>query len=105
MSQFLGFALLLAVVIPILVWAARAAAKRRQELAAWAASRGFVFRHQEDPGMEGRYPGFPCMQQGSRRYAFNLIDGERAGRQLRAFDYHYETYSHGKHGRRTHHHH
>jgi len=30
--------------------------------------------------------------------------GEWSGRGLKAFDYHYETYSHGKHGRRTHHH-
>ena len=50
--------------------------------------------------MESRFPGFPCLKQGADRYAMNRW----AGRGFSGFDYHYETYSHDKHGRHTHHH-
>jgi len=55
--------------------------------------------------MDSRYPGLSCLQQGSERYAYNIISGEHDGRGLLAFDCHYETYSTDNKGRRTTHHH
>ncbi len=81
-----------------------AKAKRRQALRAWAQAKGYRF----EPGrerIEGRYPGFRCLRQGSNRYAYNRVAGAWNGRPLHAFDYHYETHSTDSKGnRRTHHH-
>jgi len=81
-----------------------AKAKRRKALQAWAQSKGFCF----EPGrerIEGRFPGFGCLRQGSNRYACNRVAGRWHGRPMSAFDYHYETHSTDSKGRRQTHHH
>lgn len=99
--------LLLAAVVGVglLVLAAHQSAARRKELAAFAASQGLSFAPDRDPDFERRVPPFPALCRGDRRYAFNVVAGHHQQRAVRCFDYHYQTYSHGKHGRRTHHHH
>lgn len=100
------FAAFLAVIIVFVVIGAIAAAKRRKELMAFAHSNGLTFDPGRDQGMNERFAQFDCLRQGSNRYAYNRMAGQWNGRQLLAFDYHYETYSHDSKGhRRTNHHH
>jgi len=51
--------------------------------------------------MEERFPNFTCLQEGSNRYACNIMQGTDAGHGVCAFDYHYETYSTDSKGNRT----
>ncbi|MGQ0553015.1 MAG: hypothetical protein ACT4PU_07330 [Planctomycetota bacterium] len=110
-------------VVGLLVLSYRATQQRRQALQAWATSLGLSYTKERDESLEARFPEFACLRQGARRYGYNLCEGQLGSVQLSgpgqivgasrlsdagklcAFDYHYETYSHGKHGRTTHHHH
>src|SRR5687767_3988053 len=96
--------LVIIAIIVAIVFGAMAAAKRRKELEAWAAGRGFSFTSSSNRGFEDRFPTFACLRQGSNRYAQNIMEGDWNGRPFIGFDYHYETYSHDKNGRKTHHH-
>ena len=96
--------LIVAAVIGLVVWGAIAARKRREAIAAWAAAQGFTFERAHDASWDERWP-FACLREGSDRYAYNVMRGERGGRAVTAFDYHYETYSTDSKGRRTTHHH
>lgn len=99
-------ALLLALVIAGAILAHRQSKKRRKELEALAARLGFRFSAHDPGGVEDRCESlFPTFRQGSRRYVYNVMRGELEGRECLLFDHHYETYSHSKHGRQTHHHH
>jgi len=93
-----------AVMIVAVIFGYYAARRRREALSAWAASRGWSFGAEKDHGFDERFGGFDCLQRGSRRYAYNVSEGDLDGRRVLAFDYHYETYSSSKHGRQTHHH-
>lgn len=81
------------------------AEKRKKELREWAQSNGLRFTPEKDYSMDARYGRFSCLQQGSRRYGFNIISGKWQSRPICAFDYHYETYSTDSKGRRTTNHH
>lgn len=102
---FLVLVLVLAVIAAIAVAGHLAALRRRKELAALAAARGWSFDAGEDSGMSGRCAGFDCLLRGDRRYAFNVMRGDAGGRGLLAFDYHYQTYTRDSKGRRHTHHH
>jgi hypothetical protein len=99
-----GF-LAIALVVAIGIFGYLQAEKRRKALAEWAQNRGLRFSADRDSDMDGRYPSFGCLHSGSDRYAYNISEGPLNGRQLTAFDYHYETYSTDSKGRRTTHHH
>jgi hypothetical protein len=75
-------------------------AKRRKELAAWASRNGLSFRPDRDRGFDERYRAFGCLRRGHSRFAHNIAEGDRNGRRVVAFDYHYVTGS-GK-NRQTH---
>jgi hypothetical protein len=77
------------------------AQKRRKELAEMAHSNGWSFRAARDRGMDDRFGQFSCLRHGSRRYAYNIMEGRAGARSVCAFDYHYQTGS----GKNTHHHH
>jgi hypothetical protein len=81
------------------------ALKRRKELMAWAQAHGLRFIPSRDASIDERFPGFSCLRRGSNRYAFNISEGTIDNRQIRAFDYHYETHSTDSKGRRKTHHH
>ena len=101
---FIILFIVLAVGGAILSW--QMAKKRRAALLLWATQNGLRYQEGKDSGMERRYPLHKCLQEGSRRYAENVMEGERQGRGVCAFDYHYETYSTNSKGQRqTHHHH
>jgi hypothetical protein len=89
-----------ALIIALIVIAAIQAARRRKELAEWAASRGFFFSPDSDYSMDSRYPHFSCLHQGSDRHAYNIMEGVQHRRAVCAFDYYYETYSTDSKGNR-----
>ncbi len=80
--------------------------KRREECLALAQALGFRF-HPKDPFGLGRSleGDFATLRQGSNRYAYNVIEGEREGARVYLFDHHHETYSTNSKGHRTTHHH
>jgi hypothetical protein len=67
------------------------AKKRREALAAFAASRGWTYIWTES-SLVGRFQGSP-FGRGDDRRASNVIHGEHDGRPIVAFDYQYETTS------------
>ena len=102
-----GFVVILAVIlvavfVAVLDWQGRR--RREKELSAWAAGRGLRFNPEREPQFGTRYESFRALQRGSNRYAFNRITGSWGTHEFTGFDYHFETYSYGKHGRTTHHH-
>jgi hypothetical protein len=66
---------------------------RQKALGELAALHGWQFSAARESGMESRFSEFPCFQQGSCRYAYNVLQGGADQRSIYAFDYHYETYS------------
>ena len=103
--QFILVPIVIVLAILGIVAAIRMAAQRRKDLEAWAQSKGLTFDPENDRSFESRYPAYPCLAQGSNRYAYNTIRGTWQGREFTGFDYHYETYTHDKNGTKTHHHH
>jgi len=87
-------------VIGLLAFGLWRSAKRRKELAAWASGKGLSFRPGRDAGFDERYRAFGCLRRGHSRFAHNIAEGNRNGRRVVAFDYHYVTGS-GK-NRQTH---
>jgi hypothetical protein len=79
---------------------------RQKALGELAARNGWQFSTARDSGMESRFSEFPCFQQGSNRYAYNVLEGRGDQRSICAFDYHYETYTTDSKGNsQTNHHH
>ncbi|MBE0634441.1 hypothetical protein IH601_00380 [Candidatus Bipolaricaulota bacterium] len=70
-------------------------AKRKKEIAAWAAKAGLSFSAGSDRSYDNRYPHFGCLHRGHTRSATNIASGTWKGRWLEAFDYRYVT-GHGK---------
>jgi len=87
------------------VFSHRAAKKRQAALLLWATENGLSYDMGRDEDLEDRFPLHKCLREGSNRYAENLMEGERGGRGICAFDYHYETHSTDSKGRRQTHHH
>jgi hypothetical protein len=105
-TPIVAIAVFAALLIGGLIWSWRQDRKRRNELEAWATSRGFSFDRDRDDGMDVRFEPFSCLRQGSNRYAYDVMWGPSGERQACCFDYHYETYSTDSKGHReTHHHH
>ncbi|MDA1194460.1 MAG: hypothetical protein O2894_04685 [Planctomycetota bacterium] len=106
-SHFIVFVFLAiaAIVLGLGLLAHRAAKKRREALAAWAAARNWHFTEAHVSSFDERFPHFTQLNQGDRRYAYNVMRGREGARSALAFDYHYQTYSTDSKGRRTTHHH
>ena len=79
--------------------------QRKKDMMALAARQGWTFLAAKDRGMELRFGAFACLQQGSNRYAYNILQGRYGERAICGFDYHYETYSTNSKGHRQTHHH
>jgi hypothetical protein len=83
---FLGFC-------GFLIWLSlRLAKRRRLALASFATAHRLSFDW-EKFSLADRFADFPCLAQGDNRYAFNRMQGVWRGREMQAFDYHYETHS------------
>ena len=81
-------------VLAVILLAALSAAarhRRRKALAAWAQSIGLTYAAERNPDLAARLPDFAVFHQGQNRYAFNVVSGTFEGREVVAFDYHYET--------------
>ena len=104
-GAWIFFILFALIVIGGAILAHQAAKKRRAALLVWATENGLRFDLGRDPGLERRFPLHKCLREGSQRYAENVMEGDRDGRGICAFDYHYETYSTNSKGHRQTHHH
>jgi len=79
--------------------------RRREALVALAAQLGLDFNEEEDQEGAERLDFLRKLDEGENRYLYNRLSGDYQGHAVMMADYHYETYSHTKHGRQTHHHH
>jgi hypothetical protein len=96
---------LIALVIAGIVFSSIQARKRREALAALAASLGLTYNASRDHSIDEQYRFLKKLRQGSNRYAFNTLTGNYLGHHVMAFDYHYETHSTNSKGHRQTHHH
>jgi hypothetical protein len=104
--EILFFILFAALVITVAIFGAIAARKRREAMAGVASRLGLSFSTERDTDIPSRYRFLDKLNQGSNRYAYNVLSGRFADHDVLAFDYHYETYSTDSKGnRQTHHHH
>ena len=88
------------------IFSAIAAQKRREEIAILAAKLGLSYTSQHNYSLPDEFGFLDKLDQGSNRYAYNILEGTIRGHREKAFDYHYETHSRDSKGRRrTHHHH
>lgn len=90
---------IVAIIIALAVYAHKKAEKRKLAIEAWAKSQSFGFTRDRDPHFGARFP-FSGLNTGDRRYAHNISTGQRSDYVVRAFDYHYVTYSTDSKGRR-----
>ena len=79
--------------------------RRRQAFRAIAERLGLRFNHHRDYALADRLGFLNRLARGSKRYAFNVIQGVYQDQPVLCFDYHYETYSRSSKGRRQTHHH
>jgi hypothetical protein len=99
-NVLLLFLLFAAVAIVIAVISHKQTVRRALEVEAWATRQGLRYRPGKDPSIEGRFPLFSCLREGDDRYGTNVCVGGRRGREVAAFDYHYETSSTDSKGHR-----
>lgn len=93
-------------VIGAIIWGVMAGKKRRDDMTLLAERLGLSFNHERDYQLANRYSFLDKLRQGSNQYAYNSMSGTYQNHSLAAFDFHYETYSQDKDGKRqTHHHH
>jgi hypothetical protein len=95
----------MAVIAIVAVLSYLSARKRRQAMMDLAARLGLRFDPQKDWGLAKQYSFLNKLRAGSNRYVFNTLSGSYQGRDVTAFDYHYETHSSDSKGHRQTHHH
>lgn len=79
--------------------------KRQEAMAALASGLGLRFSAESNYALADDYEFLNHLDQGSNRYAFNILSGTYQGNSVQAFDYHYETHSTDSKGHtQTHHH-
>lgn len=99
---FIGFIVLVGVIAYLGHLQAK---KRREAFQALANELGFRFRPDKDRAFARRFNFLEHMDDGSKRYAYNILSGQLEGQEAHIFDYHYETYSRDSKGRRSTNHH
>ncbi len=83
------FLLMVAVVVGGIVWGIYAGRKKRERLAAFAASIGWTYQASA-PQLVGRWRGQP-FNIGSSKQASHLLTGDYRGRTAATFEYQYTT--------------
>ncbi|MEM1210979.1 MAG: hypothetical protein AAGI68_01655 [Planctomycetota bacterium] len=98
------FAIIFLVIVGIISW--RHNKRRLEALQRWADQRGWHLDLAKDHRFENRFPQFKILQQGSNRYAYEVLKGSYDDRKVQVFKYHYETRTTDSKGRSstTHHH-
>jgi hypothetical protein len=105
MHPFLLF-ILFAAVAGVIAWLGHIAnEKRREAMAAAAAALGLTFNPEKDRSLAQSYQFLDKLNQGSNRYAYNVLSGTFQDFPVMMFDYHYETHSTNSKGHRQTHHH
>jgi len=101
-----GFITVAICIIIAIVWGIYAGKKRRDAMSLLAERLGLQFSHERNYQMARQFTFLDQLDQGSNRYAYNIMEGRYDEKAIWVFDYHYETYSHDSKGnRRTDHHH
>lgn len=83
-------------VVAVVLAAAAAARKRRAEMANLAAHFGFHFQPERDTNLPKQFGFLNRLNQGSDRYAFNVMAGVFQQQRILIFDYHFAINT-GKH--------
>jgi hypothetical protein len=92
------------VFLALALWGRYLAKKRREAMTALAGQLGLEFSAEKDYSLADQYAFLNRFDQGDNRYAYNVMSGLYRDEQVQAGEYHYQTYTHGKNGRQTHHH-
>ncbi len=101
-----GFIIVAVCVLIAIVWGIYAGKKRRDAMSMLAERLGLHFHSERNYQLAKQFTFLDKLDQGSNRYAYNILDGDFEGHSIKVFDYHYETYSRDSEGRRkTDHHH
>jgi len=87
-------AAVLAIGMAYTLYGGAAANRRRQEMAALAARRGFTFSESPNYELGNEFSVFRPLDTGEDKYAYNVIKGTISNRDIFAFDYHYQTCTH-----------
>lgn len=77
------------IAVAAVVYSYQVAKRRREEMAAYAASQGWTYV-EEEPALVDRFVG-PPFGLGFGRRAYNVLYGNHDGRDLVSFDYTYKT--------------
>lgn len=101
---FVAFVVL---VVVLAILGHRQTQQRREALRQFAHQHGLAFDEGKDHSIDNQFgDAFKFLKQGDNRYAYNRLSGTWRGREMLAFDYHYQTHTRDNKGkRRTHHHH
>jgi hypothetical protein len=99
--MFLIIPLFIALVVVLILVGQAQAKKRREDMAALARQLGMRFNPNRDRSFDDRYAFFDALRRGDDRYAYNILTGDFEGRNIVAFDYHYETSSRDSDGDRS----
>ena len=92
-------------VVAVAIAAFRIERRRVDAMAREAARLGLRFSPGRDRNLADQYRELRGLDEGSNRYAFDILRGNHHGHPVTAFDFHYETYSPDSNGgRRTSHH-
>jgi hypothetical protein len=106
MQNLMPFVVIAFIVIIVIggIYSAIAARKRREGLFELAQRLNLNFDAGEDYGISEQFSFLNQFNQGDNRYAINILSGTYQQQPVKAFDYHYETYTYDKNGRHTEHH-
>jgi hypothetical protein len=85
---FIGF---VGLIIIGIVYAIRAAAKRRAELLALAGELRLTFSEADPFNIPNMYGNFDVLSQGEDQEASNVLYGQISGYDIKAFDFEYQT--------------
>lgn len=97
--------LLFAVAVGVIAYLALLVEKRRRvAFQAMAEHTGLRYAPETNHELASRFEFLNALGMGTNRFARHVVRGEVDGLEVVAFEYHYETHSSSKKGRRTHHH-
>lgn len=85
------FLIFIGVFLVVIVLSILQTQRRKQEMRAYAQSKGLQYHEGNHRDFDRRFPAFSCLQRGHGRYASNVIIGELGPFAVCLFDYRYKT--------------
>jgi len=104
LMPFLIVAVFAALIVAGAIYSSIQTQKRQEGLIDLSRRLNLGFSAMENYGIPDRYEFLKQLDQGSNRYATNVLSGTYQQYDVLAFDYHYETQTHDKNGTHTEHH-